>query len=155
MLFVHLTLIPYLSTSGELKTKPTQHSVKTLLEYGIQPDILVCRTEYHLDSDLRKKIALFCNVEQKCVIESIDAKTIYEVPILMKKEKLDKVVCEKLSLLGKDHYELNKWNIFLNHLSDPESTTEIALIGKFVELKDSYISIAESLIHAGAENKPG
>ena len=153
VLFVHLTLIPYLSTSGELKTKPTQHSVKTLLEYGIQPDILVCRTEYHLDSDLRKKIALFCNVEQKCVIESIDAKTIYEVPLLMKEEKLDEVVIEKLSLQGKDHYELNKWNTFLNHLSDPESTTEIALIGKYVELKDSYISIAESLIHAGAENK--
>ena len=153
VLFVHLTLIPYLSTSGELKTKPTQHSVKTLLEYGIQPDILVCRTEYHLDSDLRKKIALFCNVEQKCVIESIDAKTIYEVPLLMKKEKLDEVVCEKLSLLGKDHYELKKWEKFLNHLSEPERTTEIALIGKYVELKDSYISIAESLIHAGAENK--
>ena len=116
VLFVHLTLIPYLSTSGELKTKPTQHSVKTLLEYGIQPDILVCRTEYHLDSDLRKKIALFCNVEQKCVIESIDAKTIYEVPLLMKEEKLDEVVCEKLSLLGKDHYELKKWEKFLNHL---------------------------------------
>ena len=153
VLFVHLTLIPYLSTSGELKTKPTQHSVKTLLEYGIQPDILVCRTEYHLDSDLRKKIALFCNVEQKCVIESIDAKTIYEVPLLMKEEKLDEVVIEKLSLQGKDHYELNKWNTFLHNLSDPESTTEIALIGKYVELKDSYISIAESLIHAGAENK--
>ena len=153
VLFVHLTLIPYLSTSGELKTKPTQHSVKTLLEYGIQPDILVCRTEYHLDSDLRKKIALFCNVEQKCVIESIDAKTIYEVPLLMKEEKLDEVVCEKLSLLGKDHYELKKWEKFLNHLSAPERTTEIALIGKYVELKDSYISIAESLIHAGAENK--
>ena len=153
VLFVHLTLIPYLSTSGELKTKPTQHSVKTLLEYGIQPDILVCRTEYHLDSDLRKKIALFCNVEQKCVIESIDAKTIYEVPLLMKEEKLDEVVCEKLSLLGKDHYELKKWEKFLNHLSEPEHTTEIALIGKYVELKDSYISIAESLIHAGAENK--
>ena len=153
VLFVHLPLIPYLSTSGELKTKPTQHSVKTLLEYGIQPDILVCRTEYHLDSDLRKKIALFCNVEQKCVIESIDAKTIYEVPLLMKEEKLDEVVCEKLSLLGKDHYELKKWEKFLNHLSEPERTTEIALIGKYVELKDSYISIAESLIHAGAENK--
>ena len=153
VLFVHLTLIPYLSTSGELKTKPTQHSVKTLLEYGIQPDILVCRTEYHLDSDLRKKIALFCNVEQKCVIESIDAKTIYEGPLLMKEEKLDEVVCEKLSLLGKDHYELKKWEKFLNHLSEPERTTEIALIGKYVELKDSYISIAESLIHAGAENK--
>ena len=153
VLFVHLTLIPYLSTSGELKTKPTQHSVKTLLEYGIQPDILVCRTEYHLDSDLRKKIALFCNVEQKCVIESIDAKTIYEVPLLMKEEKLDEVVCEKLSLQGKDQYELKKWNKFLNYLSDPEHTAEIALIGKYVELKDSYISIAESLIHAGAENK--
>ena len=153
VLFVHLTLIPYLSTSGELKTKPTQHSVKTLLEYGIQPDILVCRTEHHLDSDLRKKIALFCNVEQKCVIESIDAKTIYEVPLLMKEEKLDEVVCEKLSLQGKEHYELKKWNQFLNHLSKPEHTTEIALIGKYVELKDSYISIAESLIHAGAENK--
>ncbi len=153
VLFVHLTLIPYLSTSGELKTKPTQHSVKTLLEYGIQPDILVCRTEYHLDSDLRKKIALFCNVEQKCVIESIDAKTIYEVPLLMKEEKLDEVVCEKLSLLGKNHYELKKWEKFLNHLSEPERITEIALIGKYVELKDSYISIAESLIHAGAENK--
>ena len=153
VLFVHLTLIPYLSTSGELKTKPTQHSVKTLLEYGIQPDILVCRTEHHLDSDLRKKIALFCNVEQKCVIESIDAKTIYEVPLLMKEEKLDEVVCEKLSLQGKEHYELKKWNQFLNHLSEPEHTTEIALIGKYVELKDSYISIAESLIHAGAENK--
>ena len=153
VLFVHLTLIPYLSTSGELKTKPTQHSVKTLLEYGIQPDILVCRTEYQLDSELRKKIALFCNVEQKCVIESIDAKTIYEVPLLMKEEKLDEVVCEKLSLLGKDHYELKKWEKFLNHLSEPERTTEIALIGKYVELKDSYISIAESLIHAGAENK--
>ena len=153
VLFVHLTLIPYLSTSGELKTKPTQHSVKTLLEYGIQPDILVCRTEYHLDSDLRKKIALFCNVEQKCVIESIDAKTIYEVPLLMKEEKLDEVVCEKLSLQVKEQYELKKWNKFLNYLSEPEHTTEIALIGKYVELKDSYISIAESLIHAGAENK--
>ena len=149
----HLTLVPYIQVSEELKTKPTQHSVKTLLEYGIQPDILVCRTEHHLDSDLRKKIALFCNVEQKCVIESIDAKTIYEVPLLMKEEKLDEVVCEKLSLKGKEHYELKKWNQFLNHLSKPEHTTEIALIGKYVELKDSYISIAESLIHAGAENK--
>ena len=136
-----------------MKTKPTQQSVKTLLEYGIQPDILVCRTEHHLDSDLRKKIALFCNVEQKCVIESIDAKSIYEVPLLMKEEKLDEVVCEKLSLQGKEHYELKKWNQFLHHLSKPEHTTEIALIGKYVELKDSYISIAESLIHAGAENK--
>ena len=153
VLFIHLTLIPYLSTSGELKTKPTQHSVKTLLEYGIQPDILVCRTEHHLADDLRKKIALFCNVEQKCVIESIDAKSIYEVPLLMQQEKLDVVVCEKLKLQGNENYELKKWNKFLKNLFEPKKTIDIALIGKYVELKDSYISIAESLIHAGAKNK--
>ena len=153
VLFIHLTLIPYLSTSGELKTKPTQHSVKTLLEYGIQPDILVCRTEYHLDNNLRKKIALFCNVEQECVIESIDAKSIYEVPLLMFKEKLDAVVCSKLKIEIKGEPNLNKWKKFLSHLQDPKKTIEIALIGKYVELKDSYISIVESLIHAGAKNK--
>ena len=113
VLFIHLTLIPYLSTSGELKTKPTQHSVKTLLEYGIQPDILVCRTEHHLDEDLRKKIALFCNVEKECVIESIDAKSIYEVPLLMFKEKLDAVVCQKLALDFSKKPDLLKWNNFL------------------------------------------
>ena len=153
VLFIHLTLIPYLSTSGELKTKPTQHSVKTLLEYGIQPDILVCRTEHHLADELRKKIALFCNVEQKCVIESIDAKSIYEVPLLMQQEKLDVVVCEKLKLEGNENYELKKWNKFLKNLFEPKKYIDIALIGKYVELKDSYISIAESLIHAGAKNK--
>jgi len=153
VLFIHLTLIPYLSTSGELKTKPTQHSVKTLLEYGIQPDILVCRTEHHLADELRKKIALFCNVEQKCVIESIDAKSIYEVPLLMQQEKLDVVVCEKLNLEGNENYELKKWNKFLKNLFEPKKSIDIALIGKYVELKDSYISIAESLIHAGAKNK--
>ena len=153
VLFIHLTLIPYLSTSGELKTKPTQHSVKTLLEYGIQPDILVCRTEHHLADELRKKIALFCNVEQKCVIESIDAKSIYEVPLLMQQEKLDEVVCEKLKLEGNENYELKKWNKFLKNLFEPKKSIDIALIGKYVELKDSYISIAESLIHAGAKNK--
>ena len=153
VLFIHLTLIPYLSTSGELKTKPTQHSVKTLLEYGIQPDILVCRTEYHLDSGLRKKIALFCNVEQECVIESIDAKSIYEVPLLMLKEKLDTVVCQKLELDQQIKPDLKKWNNFLENLQVPEHQINIALIGKYVELKDSYISIAESLIHAGSKNK--
>ena len=153
VLFIHLTLIPYLSTSGELKTKPTQHSVKTLLEYGIQPDILVCRTEYHLDNGLRKKIALFCNVEQECVIESIDAKTIYEVPLLMLKEKLDTVVCQKLKLDHAIEPDLKKWNEFLNNLQIPKQEINIALIGKYVELKDSYISIAESLIHAGSKNK--
>ena len=153
VLFIHLTLIPYLSTSGELKTKPTQHSVKTLLEYGIQPDILVCRTEYHLDNGLRKKIALFCNVEQECVIESIDANSIYEVPILMLKEKLDTVVCQKLKLDHGIEPDLKKWNEFLNNLQIPKQEINIALIGKYVELKDSYISIAESLIHAGSKNK--
>ena len=153
VLFIHLTLIPYLSTSGELKTKPTQHSVKTLLEYGIQPDILVCRTEYHLDNGLRNKIALFCNVDQECVIESIDAKSIYEVPLLMLKEKLDTVVCQKLELDQEIEPDLKKWNEFLNNIQDPKKEINIALIGKYVELKDSYISIAESLIHAGSKNK--
>tara|TARA_B100001287_G_scaffold252266_1_gene234108 strand:+ start:9998 stop:11617 length:1620 start_codon:yes stop_codon:yes gene_type:complete len=153
VLFIHLTLIPYLSTSGELKTKPTQHSVKTLLEYGIQPDILVCRTEYHLDNDLRKKIALFCNVEQECVIESIDAKSIYEVPLLMQKERLDSVVCKKLKLKGRELPDLNKWTNFLKNLNSPKNIIDIGLIGKYVELKDSYISIAEALIHAGASNQ--
>jgi len=153
VLFIHLTLIPYLSTSGELKTKPTQHSVKTLLEYGIQPDILVCRTEYHLNDDLRKKIALFCNVEQRCVIESIDAKTIYEVPLLMQEEKLDEVVCEKFQLNTEQEPDLEKWNEFLKNHNEPKHSIDVALIGKYVELKDSYISIAEALIHAGAKNK--
>ena len=153
VLFIHLTLIPYLSTSGELKTKPTQHSVKTLLEYGIQPDILVCRSEYHLDDSIRNKIALFCNVEKECVIEAIDAKTIYEVPLLMLKEKLDTVVCEILKIKIENKPSLTKWKKFLNNLYNPEKSIEIALIGKYVELKDSYISIAESLIHAGARNK--
>ena len=116
VLFIHLTLIPYLATSGELKTKPTQHSVKTLLEYGIQPDILVCRTEHHLNSELRKKIALFCNVEQKAVIESIDASTIYEVPLLMQKEGLDEVVCEQLNLKKSEKPALKKWKEFLKIL---------------------------------------
>ena len=153
VLFIHLTLIPYLSTSGELKTKPTQHSVKTLSEYGIQPDILVCRTEYHLDEDIRKKIALFCNVEKECVIESIDANSIYEVPLLMLKEKLDTVVCQKLGLNSKIEPNLTKWRKFLHNLQEPKKTINVALIGKYVELKDSYISIAESLIHSGSKNK--
>ena len=153
VLFIHLTLIPYLSTSGELKTKPTQHSVKALLEYGIQPDILVCRTEHHLDSVLRKKIALFCNVDQKCVIESIDANSIYEVPLLMQEEKLDEVVCDKLNLKGNESPDLSKWQNFLNNLNNPKDSVNIGLIGKYVELKDSYISIAESLIHAGAHKQ--
>lgn len=151
-LVIHLTLLPYLSTTGELKTKPTQHSVKMLLESGVQPDILVCRTEHRMTKDIRKKIALFCNVEQSAVIESIDAKTIYEVPVLMEKEKLDLVVLEKLHLPIPENIDLTNWKEFLEKFKHPKQEIRIGLIGKYVELKDSYKSIAESFIHAGASN---
>lgn len=152
-LVIHLTLIPYLEAAGELKTKPTQHSVKSLLEMGVQPDILVCRTSHHLPKDLRKKIALFCNVQQNSVIESIDASTIYDVPLLMLKEELDKTVLAKLKLPAKETPDLTEWKGFLSHLKNPTSEVEIGLIGKYVELKDSYKSIVEALIHAGAANE--
>ncbi len=148
---IHLTLIPYLNASGELKTKPTQHSVKTLLEYGIQPDILVCRTEHALGKDLKEKVARFCNVEINSVIESIDASTIYDVPLLMKKEKLDLVVLEKLELSKKNKPNLSRWENFLFKLKNPKDSVQIGLIGKYVELKDAYKSIVEAFIHAGAE----
>jgi len=150
---IHLTLVPYLKSAGELKTKPTQHSVKQLSESGIQPDILVARTEYPLSIDIRKKIALFSNVQQKCVIESIDAETIYDVPLLMKKEKLDLRVLEKLDLVEKQEPDLDSWKEFLGKLKNPTSEVSIALIGKYVELKDAYKSIAEAFIHAGAMNE--
>ncbi|MFN0047552.1 MAG: CTP synthase [Cytophagales bacterium] len=150
---IHLTLVPYLKSAGELKTKPTQHSVKQLSESGIQPDILVARTEYPLNVDIRKKIALFSNVQQKCVIESIDAETIYDVPLLMKKEKLDLRVLEKLDLSEKQEPDLDSWKEFLGRLKNPTSEVSIALIGKYVELKDAYKSIAEAFIHAGAMNE--
>lgn len=152
-MFIHLTLVPYLSASGELKTKPTQHSVKTLLEYGVQPDILVCRTEHHLGIDLRNKIARFCNVAPDAVIESIDAKSIYEVPMLMKEEKLDEVVLRKLNMPSSTAPDLANWTSFLDKWSNPTKTVRIGLVGKYVELKDSYKSIAESFIHAGAANQ--
>ena len=152
-LVVHLTLVPFLSAAGELKTKPTQHSVKALLEVGVQPDILVCRSEHHLDENIRKKIARFCNVSPSAVIESIDASTIYEVPILMQNEELDKVVLEKLKLeIGPDP-ELKEWKSFLDRLKSPQDTVKIGLIGKYIELKDSYKSIAEAFVHAGAANQ--
>jgi len=151
-LVIHLTLIPFLSTTGELKTKPTQHSVKMLLEYGVQPDILVCRTEHHLNKEIRKKIALFCNVETGAVIESIDASTIYEVPLLMEKEELDIAVLKKLNLPVAENIDLDKWKEFLQKLKNPKSEIKIGLVGKYVELKDSYKSISESFIHAGAAN---
>ncbi len=150
---IHLTLIPYLKASGELKTKPTQHSVKELLESGIQPDVLVCRCERHLNMDIRKKLALFCNVPVTNVIESIDAETIYDVPILMRKEKLDERVLAKLKLKYKKEPKIEDWKEFLGRLKSPTEEIDIGLIGKYVELKDSYKSIAESFIHAGAVNE--
>ena len=152
-LVIHLTLIPYLSAAGELKTKPTQHSVKTLMESGIQADVLVCRTEHHLSDELRHKLALFCNVSKEAVIESIDASTIYDVPNLMLEEGLDTVALQKLDL---DHTEipnLTSWNIFVERYKNPKAHVTIGLIGKYVELQDSYKSILESFIHAGAANE--
>jgi CTP synthase len=150
---IHLTLIPYLSAAGELKTKPTQHSVKMLLENGVQPDILVCRTEHELSPAIRNKIAKFCNVTPNAVIQSIDASTIYDVPVLMLEEKLDEVVLEKLNVQPKATPDLTQWIDFLNRYKNPKNRTTIALIGKYVELKDSYKSIAEAFIHAGAANE--
>lgn len=150
---VHLTLVPYLSAAGELKTKPTQHSVKQLLELGVQPDILCCRTEHELDLTLRRKIAKFCNVSMNAVIESRDADTIYDVPLLMQGEELDKVVLEKLSLPTKSVPDLDNWKSFLNRLKNPKDEVTVGLVGKYVELKDSYKSISEAFIHAGAANE--
>jgi len=150
---IHLTLIPYLAAAGELKTKPTQHSVKMLLEYGIQPDILVCRTEHHINQDIRKKIALFCNVNVNAVVESIDASTIYDVPLLMLKEQLDKTVLAKLKLPTKNEPNLDSWKDFLGRLKNPTAEIKIGLVGKYVELPDAYKSIIESFVHAGAKNE--
>lgn len=152
-LVIHLTLIPYLSAAGELKTKPTQHSVKTLMESGIKADILVCRTEHELSEDLRKKLALFCNVKKEAVIQSIDASTIYDVPNLMLEEGLDAVVLRQLVLRDDNVPNLDKWNDFLKRHKNPKCEVTIGLIGKYVELQDSYKSILEAFIHAGAENE--
>ncbi|WP_406684070.1 CTP synthase [Seonamhaeicola sp. MEBiC1930] len=149
---IHLTLVPYLSAAGELKTKPTQHSVKTLMESGIQADILVCRTEHHLPKDLKRKLALFCNVTEGSVIQSIDASTIYDVPNLMLEEGLDKVVLEKLDLKSTKP-DITRWNEFLSRHKNPKTEVTIGLIGKYVELQDSYKSILEAFIHSGAANE--
>jgi CTP synthase len=152
-LVIHLTLIPYLAASGELKTKPTQHSVKKLLEYGLQPDILVCRAEHNIPKEVRNKVSRFCNVEVEAVIASLDAESIYDVPLLMMEEKLDQVVLKKLDLdVGVDP-ALIAWKTFLKKLKNPKNSVKIGLIGKYVELKDSYKSIAEGFIHAGAHNE--
>ena len=149
---IHLTLVPYLSAAGELKTKPTQHSVKQLLELGVQPDILCCRTEHELDLNLRRKIAKFCNVNMNAVIEARDADTIYDVPLLMQAEELDKIVLEKLNLAVNTSPDLTAWKEFINRYKNPEFSVNIGLVGKYVELKDSYKSISESFIHAGVAN---
>jgi len=149
---IHLTLVPYLAAAGELKTKPTQHSVKMLQEQGVQPDIIVCRTSHHMTQGMRNKISLFCNVPPSAVIESIDAPTIYDVPFMMYEEGLDKEVLRKFNLPFDHEPDLTDWKQFLNCVKYPEKTVDIALVGKYVELKDSYKSIIEAFIHAGAAN---
>ncbi|HVT85385.1 MAG TPA: CTP synthase [Chitinophagaceae bacterium] len=150
---VHLTLIPYLKAAKELKTKPTQHSVKMLSQEGVHPDVIVCRTEKPLTPDLRRKIALFCNVKQEAVIEAADAPTIYEVPLAMMREKLDLICLKKLNITGYNEPELTKWKEFLDKLNYPKSKVTIGLIGKYLELQDAYKSILEAFVHAGAMNE--
>lgn len=149
---IHLTLVPYLAATGELKTKPTQHSVKALLETGVQPDVLVLRTEHDIDDNIRAKVALFCNVAIEAVVQSVNVPSIYEVPIRMLEERLDVTVLKKLDLPVKEAIDLDSWNEFLYKLKHPTQTVEIALVGKYVELHDAYKSISEALVHAGAAN---
>lgn len=152
-LVVHLTLIPYLSAAKELKTKPTQHSVKELLQTGIQPDVLVCRTEKPIDDSIRRKLALFCNVEKSCIIEARDASTIYDVPLLMLREKLDTTVISKLRLPDRQEPDLDRWKAFLGKLKNSTNEVSIGLVGKYNELQDAYKSIYEAFVHAGAINE--
>lgn len=153
LLVIHLTLVPYLEAAKELKTKPTQHSVQRLSEAGVQPDILVCRSERHLPLDIRKKIALFCNVNVNSVIEAIDADSIYDVPLLMRKEKLDERVLAKLKLPYKKEPDIEQWKEFLGRLKNPLNEVKVAIVGKYTELPDAYKSIAEAFVHAGAVNE--
>ncbi len=153
VLVIHLTLVPYLAAAGELKTKPTQHSVKMMLEQGVQPDIIVARTEHALNSSLREKIARFCNVAPSSVIESIDAESIYDVPVLMRQEKLDTEVLKLVNVPVENDLDISDWEDFLEKLKNPKTEVEIALVGKYVELKDAYKSILESFVHAGASNQ--
>jgi len=147
---LHLTLLPYLKAAGELKTKPTQHSVKMLLEIGVQPDVLICRTEHPITNEIRRKVALFCNVTADAVIEALDAPSIYEVPLKMAREKLDILVLRKLKLPPPHRADLSSWKAFVKRLNHPKQNVRIGLVGKYVELKDSYLSIVEALRHAGA-----
>jgi CTP synthase len=153
VIVIHLTLVPFLSSTGESKTKPTQHSVKELLETGIQPDVLVLRTERHLNSDLKRKVALFCNVDENAVIESVDVSTIYEVPVKILEQGLDITVLKKLNLPVSTEPALKEWKEFLSKLKNPKHFVKVGLIGKYVELPDAYKSIAESFVHSGAMNE--
>jgi len=153
VMVVHLTLVPYLKAAKELKTKPTQHSVRMLSEAGVHPDVIVCRAEEPLNDDIKRKIALFCNVRAGRVIEAADASTIYEVPLKMLQEKLDLIVLDKLKITKFNEPDLTKWNVFLDKLKNPKSTVNIGLIGKYIELQDAYKSILEGFIHAGAMNE--
>lgn len=150
---IHLTLVPFLNAAKELKTKPTQHSVRMLQQLGVNPDIIVCRTEHPIPADTKRKMALFCNVKPNAVIESIDAKSIYEVPLTMMKEKLDEIVLQKLGIKEVAAPDLKDWNAFLQRLFNPKEEVNIALVGKYVELQDAYKSILESFIHAGTMNE--
>ncbi len=152
-LVILLTLIPYLKAAKELKTKPTQHSVKEMLKNGVQPDILVCRTEHPLSKDIRRKLALFCNVNINSVVQARDCETIYDVPFDIQKENLDKTVLSKLRLSSKSPADLEKWKDYLHRLKNPRSNVRIGLVGKYVELQDAYKSILESFTHAGAANE--
>jgi CTP synthase len=152
-LVIHLTLVPYLSAAGELKTKPTQHSVKTLQSQGIQPDILVCRAEMELGEDQKRKLALFCNIQNEAVIESLNAQTIYDVPLMMQKEKLDQVVLKKLHMPFETEPDLDNWKRFITRFKNPKNKVKIALVGKYVELQDAYKSILEALVHSGVSNE--
>jgi CTP synthase len=153
LLVVHLTLIPYLKAAKELKTKPTQHSVKMLSESGVFPDVIVCRTEEPLNNDIKRKIALFCNVKPEAVIEAPDASTIYEVPMLMMNEQLDLTVLKKLNITQFGEPDMTRWKEFLDKLKYPKARITIGLIGKYVELQDAYKSILEAFVHAGAINE--
>ena len=150
---VHLTLVPYLDAAKELKTEPTQHSVRMLQQDGVNPDIIVCRTEHKLPADVRRKVALFCNVKPGHVIESIDAPSVYMVPLKMQEEGLDRIVLEHFGMSDMPEPDLTKWNEFLERLFNPKSTVNVGLVGKYVELQDAYKSILESFIHAGAANE--
>ena len=150
VLYIHVTLIPYLEKSGEMKSKPTQHSVKELLSIGIQPDLVVCRTQHQVSEEMKRKIALFCNIDYECVIQNLDAKTLYEIPIMLEEEGLARIVCKKLGLTDKKP-DLTEWKEIINKEALKDKTVKIALVGKYVELHDADISVVESLKHAGIE----